>query len=73
MDELLLENETSRYEIVEMREKIMVLEDKITANEKIIWTTCDHVWKYDIGVDSRDRNKYFCTKCHLWRNSFMYQ
>ena len=38
VEELCEQNQNYRYEIVEAREKILALEKKIKANEKVIWT-----------------------------------
>ena len=71
-EKLCNENQEYRYDIVEMREKILKLEDQIKKNEKIIWNNCDHVWEYDITSGQYERNRYYCKKCKLWRNSYMY-
>ena len=41
------QNQEHRYEIVEAREKILALEQKIKANEKVIWKECEHEWEWD--------------------------
>ena len=38
VEELCEQNQNYRYEIVEARERILALEKKIKANEKVIWT-----------------------------------
>ena len=71
--ELLSNNYEYRYEIVELRERIFELEKKIKDNEKIIWKECEHEWKYDTCSGPYERNNYYCVKCKLWRNYYMYQ
>jgi hypothetical protein len=71
-DKLCHENQEHRYEIVELREKIIQLENAIKNNEKIIWNNCEHDWVYDMSCGPYERNKYYCKKCRLWRNSYMY-
>jgi len=41
------QNQEYRYEIVDLREKILKLEDDIKKNEKIIWAKCEHEWEWD--------------------------
>lgn len=45
---------------------------QIKENEKVIFKTCKHEWKYDETSGPYDRIKYRCVKCNLWRNSYMY-
>ena len=45
----------------------------IRENEKIIWKKCDHKWERDYEVAFDDRIKYFCSKCGLWNNEYMYK
>ena len=73
VEELTDQNQEYRYEIVEMREKILRLEEQIKANEKVIWKKCEHEWKYDTCGSSYDRNNYYCTECKLCRNYHMYE
>ena len=46
---------------------------QIKANEKVIWTKCEHEWQYDTASGVYERNCYFCKHCKLWRNHYMYQ
>ena len=73
VEELSNQNQEYRYEIVEMREKILRLEEQIKSNEKVIWKNCEHEWKYDTCCGQYDRNNYYCAKCKLWRNSYIYE
>ena len=73
VEELCEQNQNYRYEIVEAREKILALEKKIKANEKVIWTKCEHEWQYDTASGVYERNCYYCKHCKLWRNHYMYQ
>ena len=66
-------NQEYRYEIVDMREKISQLEKQIKINEKIIWKNCEHDWKYDTTSGQYERNSYYCKKCLLYNNCYMYQ
>ena len=56
-----------------MREKILALEQKIKANEKVIWKECEHEWEWDTASGVYERNCYYCKHCKLWRNHYMYQ
>ena len=44
---------------------------QIKENEKIIWKSCPHIWEKD-DCSGYDRTSYFCSKCKLWRNHYMY-
>ena len=63
-DKLCNENQEYKYEIVEMREKILQLEEQIKTNEKIIWKNCEHVWEYDVtsGTNKTEIGKYVSVK-----------
>ena len=67
------QNQEYRYEIVDLREKILKLEEEIKVNEKKIWKECEHEWEWDIASGMCDRNCYYCKHCKLWRNSYMYE
>ena len=67
------QNQEYRYEIVDLREKILKLEEEIKVNEKKIWKECEHEWKWDTASGMYDRNCYYCKHCKLWRNGFMYE
>jgi len=60
-------NQEYRYEIVDLREKILKLEEEIKVNEKKIWKECEH------ASGMYDKNCYYCKHCKLWRNHYMYQ
>ena len=45
----------------------------IKENEKQLWKICDHQWQRDYEVAFDDRIKYFCSKCGLWNNEYMYK
>jgi hypothetical protein len=66
------QNQEHKYEIVELREKILVLEAIIKENEKEIWKKCKHDWAYDITSGQYERNCYYCKKCKLWKNGRLY-
>ena len=44
----------------------------ILENEKKIWKQCNHHWIRDYNVAFDDRIKFYCSKCNLWRNEYMY-
>jgi len=67
------QNQEYRYEIVDLREKILKLEDDIKKNEKIIWKKCEHEWKWDTASGMYEKNCYYCKHCKLWRNGYMYE
>jgi hypothetical protein len=67
------QNQEHRYEIVDLREKILKLEEEIKVNEKKIWKECEHEWAWDRTSGMYDKNCYYCTHCKLWRNGFMYE
>ena len=73
VEQLCEQNQEHRYEIVEAREKILALEQKIKANEKFIWKECEHEWEWDTASGVYERNCYYCKHCKLWRNHYMYQ
>ena len=73
VEELCTQNQEHRYEIVELREKILKLEKIIKSNEKVIWNKCEHEWEWDTACGMYDRNCYYCKHCKLWRNHYMYQ
>ena len=73
VEQLCEQNQEHRYEIVDLREKILKLEKIIKANEKVIWNKCEHEWEWDIASGMYDRNCYYCKHCKLWRNHYMYQ
>ncbi len=73
VEQLCEQNQEHRYEIVDLREKILELEKTIKANEKVIWKECEHEWEYDTASGVYERNCYYCKHCKLWRNYYMYQ
>ena len=73
VEELCTQNQEHRYEIVELREKILKLEKIIKDNEKKIWNNWEHEWEYDMCCGVYERNCYYCKHCKLWRNHYMYQ
>ena len=44
----------------------------IKKNEKEIWKLCDHKWERDNECSFDDHIKYYCTKCKLWKCSYLY-
>jgi ABC-type Fe3+-citrate transport system substrate-binding protein len=70
---LIEKNQEMQDEIYACERRINKLKDKIKKQEKVIWKVCKHEWKYDTGCCFDDMLTHFCTKCRLWRNSYMYQ
>ncbi len=63
-----MKNQIINYEI-----EIEKLKKNIRKSEKELWLKCDHEWEYDTCCNFDDRTKYFCKKCKLWRNQYMYR
>ena len=63
-----LRNENSNYKNMIESNNCLIKE-----NEKIIWNKCQHVWERDYDVAFDDHIKYFCSKCGLWNNAYMYK
>ena len=66
------ENCEMRYLIVDYREKILQLENKIKKNERCIFANCKHEWEFEYASCMNDRNSYYCKHCKLYKNSYMY-
>jgi len=56
VSKLCKQNQDSRYEIVDLREKILKLEEEIKVNEKKIWKECEHEWKWDTASGMYEKN-----------------
>ena len=70
---LLNENDNLNKEIYKKEREIELAKKNITQNEKAIWKLCNHEWKRDHTVAFDDHIKYYCQKCLLWRNHYMYE
>ena len=64
--------EIMKSSIYDYEKNIDKLKDSIKASEKKLWKLCSHEWEYDSSCNFDDRTKYFCKKCKLWRNEYMY-
>lgn len=72
VQKLLYSNRKLNEEINEYMNLIEANKKLISENEKKIWKKCVHTWERDYDVAFDDRIKYYCTKCKLWRNQYMY-
>ena len=72
VQKLLYSNQKLNEEIYEYMNLIEANKKLISENEKQIWKKCLHNWERDYEVAFDDRIKYYCTKCKLWRNKYMY-
>ena len=68
----LYSNEKLRKQISEHLNMVEANKKLIIENEKKIWKKCNHHWERDYNVAFDDRIKYYCSKCNLWRNEYMY-
>ena len=69
---LLYSNEQLKKQINEYLNMVEANKKLIKNNEKQIWKKCNHKWERDYEVAFDDRIKYYCSKCNLWRNEYMY-
>ena len=71
-ENLINENKILRDNIADHLRCIEIAKSQIKNNERQIWKMCSHEWKRDYDCAFDERTKYYCIKCKLWRNSFLY-
>lgn len=69
---LLYSNGQLEKQIIDCLNIVKANKKLIKENEKKIWKKCNHNWERDYNVAFDDRIKYYCTKCKLWRNEYIY-
>ena len=71
-ENLINENKILRDTIIDHTRSIEIAKNQIKKNECQIWKMCPHQWERDYDCAFDERTKYYCVKCKLWRNSFLY-
>tara|TARA_B100000900_G_scaffold415211_1_gene444256 strand:+ start:3219 stop:3488 length:270 start_codon:yes stop_codon:yes gene_type:complete len=69
---ILYSNDQLKTQINEYLNMIETNKKRIKENEKKIWVKCNHEWKRDYNVCFGDKIKYYCVKCKLLKNEYMY-
>lgn len=70
--DLINENHQLKNKMYEYEDIIKLIKKRISLNEKNIWEKCNHEWEKDYDVAFDDNCKYFCKKCKLWNNFYLY-
>ena len=72
LEKMLYANQKLKEDIIYYTKMIEESKKLIHNNEKLIWKKCNHTWKRDYDVAFDDHIKYYCSKCGLWNNDYMY-
>lgn len=72
-ESIIQENSELQQQIYRLESQIRNHQQQIKDNEKKIWKYCTHEWEKDWEGSANDRSSYFCSKCKLWRNEYMYR
>ena len=70
---LINEIDCIKNQMWDLDNKIQHFKQEVKMKEKILWKECSHEWIRDNTVAFDDHVKYYCKKCSLWRNCYMYQ
>ena len=71
LEQLIIKNKSLKKLNNDYLQLIKKNKEEIRNNEKIIWRSCNHEWVRDKGC--YDDVVFYCKKCNLWRDRYLYQ